>query len=58
MSNADDLALVARGARWGQLDGQVMFLFIYRWLPPKCLSDWRWFCISIVSIPLWMWTRQ
>ncbi|MDE3135979.1 MAG: NADH-quinone oxidoreductase subunit NuoK [Acidobacteriota bacterium] len=28
MLNASGLAFVAAGARWGQADGQVMFLFI------------------------------
>jgi len=28
MLNAAGLAFVAAGARWGQADGQVMFLFI------------------------------
>lgn len=28
MLNASGLAFVAAGARWGQVDGQVMFLFI------------------------------
>jgi NADH-quinone oxidoreductase subunit K len=28
MLNASGLAFVAAGARWGQPDGQVMFLFI------------------------------
>ena len=28
MLNAAGLALVAAGARWGQADGQVMFLFV------------------------------
>ncbi|HXE10802.1 MAG TPA: NADH-quinone oxidoreductase subunit NuoK [Bryobacteraceae bacterium] len=28
MLNASGLAFVAAGARWGQVDGQIMFLFI------------------------------
>ncbi len=28
MLNASGLAFVAAGARWGQVDGQVMFIFI------------------------------
>lgn len=28
MLNASGLAFVAAGSRWGQVDGQVMFLFI------------------------------
>lgn len=28
MLNASGLALIAAGARWGQADGQVMFLFL------------------------------
>ena len=41
MLNAGGLALVAAGARWGQADGQVMFLFVLPPPPPRSRSAWR-----------------
>jgi hypothetical protein len=41
MLNAAGLAFVVAGARWGQADGQVMFLFVLAWRRPRSPSAWR-----------------
>ncbi len=48
MLNAAGLAFVWP-APLGQPDGQVMFLFILAWPPPRSPSGWRWCCGSTTS---------
>ena len=53
MLNAVGVAFVVAGARWGQVDGQVMFIYL-RWPQPKSLSGLR-SCFSFITT-LKQWT--
>ena len=54
MLNAAGLAFVVAGARWGQPDGQVMFLLFWQWPRPRCRWVWLWCCSSITSTSRWI----
>ena len=56
MLNACGLAFVAAGARWGQADGQIMFMLILTLAAAEVAVAWAWCCRSSGASRPWTWT--